>query len=220
MLYTFPPLPDKPDLEDDDEAPTPRHLPSDSETDMDDARDAVPPKPSKARSTKSAKSRKSVNSNNTAHGEDRPELNLEALYAKQSPYVSLDGSRSLAFSPAMRATFNPVKEGKPPPIRRMSRLPNPVLNIDLRTLNLHLNMRAKEIIACSESMWEWVLERQAAAEKEAAQGGRFRSGSASIEEYMVGVQATASSSSVNLTQSAILEMTRDDFDHLLNNFEM
>ncbi|KAH9480652.1 hypothetical protein JR316_0007252 [Psilocybe cubensis] len=214
LLYTFPPLPDKPDDEDEDEAQTPHQLPSDSETDMDDSRDSSVPKPSKARSTKS---RKSVNSNNTAHPED---INLEALYAKQSPYVTLDGSRSFAFSPAMRAAFTPVKEGQQPPLRRMSRLPNPVLNIDLRTLNLHLHLRAREIIACSESMWEWVLERQAAAEKEAAQAGRFRSGSASIEEYMVGVQATASNSSVNLTQSAILEMTRDDFDHLLVNFEM
>ena len=108
-----------------------------------------------------------------------------------------------------------TKEGSNPALRRASRLPNTTLNIDLRTLNLHLALRAKEVVACSESMWEWVLEYQENALTQS--DGRNRSGS--VGAYMGG-DVSASNSSLDLTRNVILEMTRDDFDLLLNNFEM
>ena len=41
--------------------------------------------------------------------------------------------------------------------KRMSRLPTTTtLNADLSTLKFHLTLRVKEIIACSELMWDWV----------------------------------------------------------------
>ncbi|KDR82916.1 hypothetical protein GALMADRAFT_238570 [Galerina marginata CBS 339.88] len=227
LQYTFPPVPVKPeeeDSEDEDNAPTPQQ-PSDSEPDTDDARDAVVVMPKKPRSTKS---RKSANSNaSTAlspHSDENGELpeehrwlSMQGLLQHSSPYVSLDQSQGYAFSPSNKAG---VPQKKTAMNRPMSRLPNMTLHIDLRTLNLHLALRAKEVIACSESMWEYVQEYQARSSKDAASSGRLRSGSGSIEGYMVGVQASESTSSLDQTQNAILEMTRDDFDHLLNNFEM
>lgn len=34
------------------------------------------------------------------------------------------------------------------------------LEIDLKTLHLHLSLRVAETLGCAESMWEWVLEEQ------------------------------------------------------------
>jgi len=196
---------------------------SDSETDTDDARDAVIPRPRRPRSTKPKKSSGSNSSalapfshENGELSENHRWLSMQALLRNQSPYVTLDESRTFGYSPSRMTAFpvKVIKEGSKPSVRRTSRLPNTTLNIDLRTLNLHLALRAKEIIACSESMWEWVLESQANALAEAE--GRDRSGS--IGSYTVG--DSASTTSLNLARNVILEMTRDDFDLLLNNFEM
>ena len=201
-------------------------LPSDSEPDTDDARDAVIPRPKRPRSSKSKKSSGSNSSapapfsdENGEFSENHRWLSMQALLQNRSPYVTLDESRTFGYSPAMRAAFpvKAIKEGSKLSLKRTSRLPNTTLNIDLRTLNLHLALRAKEVIACSESMWEWVLEYQANALTQ--RDSRNRPGS--IGGYMVGVDGSArSSSSLDLTRNVILEMTRDDFDLLLNNFEM
>ncbi|KAI0056110.1 hypothetical protein BV25DRAFT_1651821 [Artomyces pyxidatus] len=42
----------------------------------------------------------------------------------------------------------------------MNRLPNRQLDFDIKSLNLHLSTRVTEILACAESMWEWVLSFQ------------------------------------------------------------
>ncbi|KAF8965139.1 hypothetical protein BDZ97DRAFT_1904235 [Flammula alnicola] len=228
LVYAFPPLPIKLE-EDEDEPPTPNKRaqapgPSDSsEVDTDDARDAVVPRPKKARSTNS---RKSQNSSSTPPApfayengelmEDHRWMSMQALMQHQSPYVTLDDSRGYAFSPSKRATFltRTDKEGKP---KQPSVLPNTTLHIDLRSLNLHLALRAKEIIACSESMWEWVLDYQAGTLPNAARG---RSGSVESPAFLPGVDESASSSDLDLTRGVIMDMTREDFDHLLNNFEM
>ena len=84
----------------------------------------------------------------------------------------------------------------------MTKLPTTTaLNADLRTLSHHLALRAKEITACSESMWEWVEQ--------------FQRESATIPNLNV-----LSNWSLDMARSAILEMTRDDFDNLLNNFTL
>jgi hypothetical protein len=220
-------MPIKPEEEEEEDGVDGDHnlLPSDSEPDTDDARDAVIPRPKRPRSTKSKKSSGSNSSapapfsdENGEFSENHRWLSMQALLRNQSPYVTLDESRTFGYSPSRKAAFpvKVVKEGSNPGLKRTSRLPNTTLNIDLRTLNLHLALRAREVIACSESMWEWVLEYQADALVQ--RDGRNRS--ASVGAYMVGVDVSASSSSLDLTRNVILEMTRDDFDLLLNNFEM
>jgi hypothetical protein len=95
-------------------------------------------------------------------------------------------------------------------------LPNRALNIDLRTLNLHLALRAKEIIACSEPMWEWVEDYQ--AKNQNNRKPRFRSDS--IETALLGSTLMNGRDYDDLTKNFISEMTRDDFDQLLNYFQM
>ncbi|KIJ64558.1 hypothetical protein HYDPIDRAFT_175509 [Hydnomerulius pinastri MD-312] len=72
------------------------------------------------------------------------------------------------------------------------RLPNSTLEIDLRTLNLHLTLRVKEIIACAEAMWDWVVEYQAKTTREPKEG----------------------------VYAVISQLTRAEFDDLLVRFEL
>jgi len=197
-------------------------MPSESESDPDEARDAVVPRPKRPYSMKPRKSVGAAphSDSNGQLSEDHRWLSVQALLKHQSPYVSLDESVGYAYAPSSRASMptRKTKEGAAEAAQRMSKLPNKTLNIDLRTLNLHLAIRAKEVIACSESMWEWVVEYQD-SNKSDASGPRHRS--ASIETALLGItDAMSNGNTVNLTQNAILEMTRDDFDQLLNNFDM
>ncbi|KAF8158083.1 hypothetical protein B0H34DRAFT_440662 [Crassisporium funariophilum] len=219
LLYTFPPAAPKPEAEDSDDE---KQGVSDSDPDLDEARDAIVPRPQRPRSMKSKKSTTSNAPFSDENGELTEEhrwLSMKALLKHSSPYVKIDGSRSYAYSPSNKASF-PIpktKDGKPGATRRASRLPNTTLHIDLRTLNLHLALRAKEVIACSESMWEWVQEYQEKATEEPKMA-RTRAGS--LATSMFAGHPGDSSSSLDLTKNTILEMTRDDFDQILNNFEM
>lgn len=152
-------------------------------------------------------------------------LSSQSILHHTSPYVILDEARSPAYSPSTKAVF-PTKKNNDCKLeynrRTQSRLPNQTLHIDLRTLNLHLAIRAKEILACSESMWEWVLEYQA---KVQAQEKLGRPRPISFEASHPGMSQTSivsgnSSTSTESTKSALLEITRDDFDYILSNFEL
>ena len=135
-------------------------------------------------------------SNGAPHNDDKEHslLSQQSLQQQQhSPYVPLDGTRESTFSPPLQGDLAS---------KRMSRLPTTTsLNADLRTLSLHLALRVKEIIACSESMWEWVEQ--------------FQRESAAIPNLN-----TLSNWPLDINRCAILEMTRDDFDILLNNFTL
>ena len=98
-----------------------------------------------------------------------------------------------------------------------SRLPNRTLRVDLRTLNFHLALRTSEILACSEAMWEWVVEFRETKLKE-KQNVRSRSGSVN------GLNGSASvprnKQPPDPVQDVIEGLTRADFDGLLNQFNL
>ena len=98
-----------------------------------------------------------------------------------------------------------------------SRLPNRTLRVDLRTLNFHLALRTSEILACSEAMWEWVVEFRETKLKE-KQNVRSRSGSVN------GLNGSASvprnKQPPDPVQDAIEDLTRADFDDLLSQFNL
>lgn len=151
------------------------------------------------------------------------QLSMQSILLRTSPYVTLDEARSPAYSPSAVSPIKKNNDGNLEYNRRIkSRLPNQTLHIDLRTLNLHLAIRAKEVLACSESMWEWVLEYQA---KVQAQEKLARPRSVSFEASHPYISQTSivsgnSSISTESTKSALLEITRDDFDYILSNFEL
>ena len=98
------------------------------------------------------------------------------------------------------------------------RSPNGTVDLDLRTLNLHLALRVTEVLGCAEAMWEWVVEMQ----KKRQQQGQPGRGSVDA----VGVRAPGSVMSGGIfavtkdkTMEDIAELTRADFDGLLFKFE-
>ena len=172
-MYTFPPTAPKPE-------------PADNDSDTDNADDSPRVLPKRASSIKSSKG--------VPHSDDKEHSwsSLQLLQQQQySPYVPPDGTREPTLSPSQQGNLA---------AKRMSRLPTTTLNADLRTLNLHLAIRAKEIVACSESMWEWVEQFQ-------------RESAASVPNLNA-----PNNWSLDMARCAILEMTREDFDLLLNNF--
>ncbi|KAJ6508674.1 hypothetical protein C8R45DRAFT_1069337 [Mycena sanguinolenta] len=98
-----------------------------------------------------------------------------------------------------------------------NRLPNNTFNIDVRTLNMHLLMRVAEIMACSESMWEWVVSYQASSRV----GGRARAGSLASEAPPRASRIIVRPDPErDAFKSAVLDLTREDFDNLLVRFEL
>ena len=97
----------------------------------------------------------------------------------------------------------------------LAMLPDRTPAVDIRTLNLHLALRAKEVVGCSESMWEWVEEMQV----KHADRPRFRSDL--IEVALLGSTTVFNGHDADvLIKDAILEMTREDFDQILTNFQL
>lgn len=83
------------------------------------------------------------------------------------------------------------------------------LDIDLRSLHMHLATRVSETLACAEAMWEWVVaEQQRHAAERASGRGRARSVGEDADEE------------TDVQMKAIREMTRADFDACLSRFEM
>ncbi|KAF9485800.1 hypothetical protein BDN70DRAFT_459133 [Pholiota conissans] len=218
LIYTFPPIPPKVEESDDEDEPPSAKLrvSGPSESDTDDARDAIVTRPKPK-----AKPRSNLSSNSVVSmtsSEEKRYLSMVSLVQRESPFVSFDNARTYAYSPAKNALFRANIDKRTTDKDSLStsepyimpRMPNTTLHIDLNPLNMQLTLRAKEIVACSESMWEWVEELQngPASDKE-------RSGMAT-PWYVGGVDAMADS---DVTRSIILDMTREDFDRLLCNFE-
>lgn len=219
LLYTFPPQPSKllPESDSDsDEAPT-----NSSNTSVGDP--VLPPSDSPVRS--SARSRKSMASTRSAFSDDNGELldqhrwlTMDGLIHKTSPYVSLDQTRGYAFSPAAKSNFTAPSTGGRG--RRESRIPNKTFNIDLRSLNLHLLLRVKEILACSEIMWEWVEHTQNTAHGRQQTNGRNSTDAAPLPNTHRSSASFGTTTGQPDHKGSVLCMSREDFNQLLLNFEM
>ncbi|KAJ3992686.1 hypothetical protein F5050DRAFT_1579119 [Lentinula boryana] len=102
------------------------------------------------------------------------------------------------------------------------RLPNTTMNIDLRSLNLHLALRVTEILACSETMWEWVLEHQEQARnRKHSQESKARSRSQSIGSAHPSSrnnQQSVPESSDDRLKAVLAELTREEYDDMLRRF--
>ncbi|KAJ7695643.1 hypothetical protein B0H17DRAFT_1054971 [Mycena rosella] len=177
-------------------------------------------------------------------------LNMKDLLKRESRYITLDDARMSAFSPSNRSSFpalsplrssaglpvldppvpsgvlgdvHPTASAKLPfrPPEAKNRLPNATLNIDVRSLNMHLALRTAEVLACSESMWEWVISYQKSFQAERA-AGRPRAGSLATElvPHTSRLPLATTDPVTDAFKSAVLELTREDFDGLLVTFEM
>jgi len=149
-------------------------------------------------------------------------LSFSHLIQRQSPYIFFDESRGYSFSPATHSNRRSV-DGNPSGPVLTQRLPNSNLSIDIRTLNTHLCLRMMEILECSESMWEWVIQYQSNMTKGSDNGAGRHTTSQDVNRPMQSETSLNSTSSINSNESimdGIAEMTRDDFEMLLVNFEL
>lgn len=149
-------------------------------------------------------------------------LSFPHLIQQQSPYIFFDGSRGYAFSPCTHSSRRSV-DGNPSGPALMPRLPNPNLNADIKTLNMHLCLRMMDILECSESMWEWVVQYQSNIVKRSDNGAGKHITSEDVIWPMQSETSLNSTLSVDSNESVmdgIAEMTRDDFEMLLINFEL
>jgi len=79
-------------------------------------------------------------------------------------------------------------------VQQLNMLPNKRIEIDLRSLNLHLRARVAEVLACAESMWDWVRDFQR-SENERERGriqGRTGGSSGGMKRRGESVRRTAS----------------------------
>jgi hypothetical protein len=161
LRHVFPPLSVKPTSRSD----AGHNSDADSASDSDDARNAILPSPkirSKNERNSHALSTRSCGSEEPGSlSEGNRFLDIQDITQHASQYVVLDDTRAPAPLPPNKATFPSTTAPQNGKARRGSRLPSTTLNHDLKSLNLHLALRTAEILACSEAMWEWVLEYRA-----------------------------------------------------------
>lgn len=170
MMYFPPRLPSPPDDEEYDEL-------TDDEFDVEDSpvlsRSSGSMVPSSVARSRSTSSRRSWGGHASAYVGTQ-----DLLHRSVETLMSLDEARSSAFSPSTHASFPAKSQPKSNPGSpllpgqqddaprsmtelsldqiRPSRLPNKQLDLDLRSLNLHLSLRATEILSCAEGMWDWI----------------------------------------------------------------
>lgn len=176
-------------------------------------------------------------------------LTMRSLVTKSSKFVVLDGARTTGFSPSVRAAFSttspapnvPRQLEEPPQVPAAGRdkafnarvaswaklrLPNHVMKFDLRSLNLHLACRVAEVLACSEAMWEWVLEYQAKADdaKRLAANRSVPISKTNVTDISAprssSVQPPESTPSAGGFHNQLVDMSREEFDILLFRFDM
>ncbi|KAJ3747161.1 hypothetical protein DFH05DRAFT_1392853, partial [Lentinula detonsa] len=201
VIFTFPPI------------PVVEHLsPKEPDPDPDEeAQDAIrSPTPSSARTT---------------YFEGVPDhwINIQQIVKRESPYIIYDGSRLSALSPSARASILFSKEQPHKPAHDVRfRLPNTTMNIDLRSLNLHLALRVTEILACSETMWEWVLEHQEQARnRKYSRESKARTRSQSIgpaHPSSRNNQQPVPESDDDRLKALLAELTREEYDDMLRRF--
>ncbi|PCH39988.1 hypothetical protein WOLCODRAFT_162007 [Wolfiporia cocos MD-104 SS10] len=108
------------------------------------------------------------------------------------------------------AALGPVEE----------RLPIDAIQFDMRTLNLHLSVQVQEVLACAESMWDFVVEFQNThgEEEELRIQERARRRLSRSHGEVAGALAAISRESSMRTR--LLHLTRADFDMMLMNYKL
>ncbi|KIY71996.1 hypothetical protein CYLTODRAFT_79909 [Cylindrobasidium torrendii FP15055 ss-10] len=207
LQFAFPPRKPKPVHEEPEEVV--------NEWDPDDeAQNAINPYPGR---------KPSLSKLNTDEAEQGRWVSGRNLLDRTTDLVSLDDARWSAFSPARGSTLSSQPKAKrPEPNKRKNTLPNKALSIDTRALHLHLALRRTEILACSEEMWEWVKEYQAEQRRQQMSEKRrvTRERSLSVDTHYQPRSTSIPGEEQDGPLAFIADMSRDEFEMLLNRFDM
>lgn len=157
---------------------------------------------------------RSVRSPLSFSNDNTPVENLEDLRS-ESPlmFATTTGSETASDkSPPTSALVLAPSTSPPPPTPSPPSTPGSLersLEVDLKSLHMHLSLRVAETLACAEAMWEWVLAEQVRY-AESQKRRRYHGSS-----YVLGHEEEE-----DLQIMAIREMSRADFDSCLSRFEM
>ncbi|KAH9939809.1 hypothetical protein B0H21DRAFT_31146 [Amylocystis lapponica] len=107
---------------------------------------------------------------------------------------------------------------------RLSDLPNETVHFDPRTLNLHLSRKVRDVLACAEAMWDYVVDWQTQQVVQETVRGPRASHSADPWQSRGRLTATQAAApgpgGVDPIDAALVQMTRSDFEDLLVRFEL
>ncbi|KAI6114210.1 hypothetical protein F5141DRAFT_1001973 [Pisolithus sp. B1] len=118
-------------------------------------------------------------------------LSTADLMQGKSPYAGVDDAQRAAGISPGKASTPSASGARRSATATMNGL---VMDVDLRTLDMHLAIRVKEILGCTEAMWDWVVDYQTKTKE----GEREPRG----------------------VYIAISELSRAEFDELLAKFEL
>ncbi len=181
----------------------------------------------------------------------KPILSREDVYFGTQPYLRFDRTRAQmatfpyrtdsARNSAQISRMSSTQNGDPhrassdefgdraavsgPDLLLPTALPNPTMEFDVRSLNLHLSARVHEVLACAESMWEWVSEYQARCRALIGGGNSpfsYEGKLLPLQSISTGRDGVKGGMMLDPDpgKKAIREMTRADFDLCLSRFEM
>ncbi|KAL1742349.1 hypothetical protein HDZ31DRAFT_43460 [Schizophyllum fasciatum] len=134
-------------------------------------------------------------------------LTAKNIVRHDTQLVTFDDSRLISFGGGQNIFRTQESQSIPAQRQRLESRANRNLHLDVRTLNLHLALRAAEIRACAEPMWEWVLEYQ--AKRRALQRSRSRASLAALSDM-----------GRHGPEDEVAMLAREDFDELLARFDM
>ncbi|OBZ68917.1 hypothetical protein A0H81_11125 [Grifola frondosa] len=134
--------------------------------------------------------------------------------------------RSSSLSTA--AAFEPHRSPSSPKLpyrpsyqdKRLNSLPNRTVKFDVKSLNLHLSSRVQDVLACAEAMWDYVVDYQMGASPRVPPNSPPPFHQQPVRLDSSPELARSASVGADPIKSALMNLTRDEFDALLTRFEL
>lgn len=163
---------------------------------------------------------------------------MESVIAKQTQYIMLDDSKTFYPSQRLPPSDFPHFKIRSPPSRPPSsysvgggfsdsdaitikplhsnncHVPVAGIKFDLRSLNMHLSLKVREVLACAEEMWGWVQDYQ---NKQPLQTPYGHSNTLRVH---TGGRASSAYCVRRPYHDLLVSMSRSDFDEILSRFEL
>lgn len=152
-------------------------------------------------------------------------------FGAKLPSIDVEDYSQTSIEGSARAGGNALARLKT--VQQVNMLPNQNIEMDLRTLNLHLHARVAEVLACAESMWEWIVEFQAKEREKQSRklwppvkGDNSMKANQSMDDFgSIGSFGAMLSSSSDPSERLgpevkreLMEMTRERFNEIMTWF--
>lgn len=124
----------------------------------------------------------------------------------------VSGSASSPHAHVSKPTSAPQANGN---VHLQLKLTEQTLQFNLKTLNLHLSLRVREVLACAEAMWDFVVDYQRQQTDTSASAPAAR-----VPSQFARSTSSLAESEYDSVHVALMNMMREEFDELLTRFEL